>query len=67
MGYTNSEGVVSIVNTQKLERENKMEDHKHGSMDISEQEKTYTGFIKVTIWTTIAIILILVFMALVNS
>ena len=27
-----------------------MSDHKHGEMDISVQEKTFEGFIKVGVW-----------------
>ena len=44
-----------------------MSKHKHGSMDIEVQEKTFEGFISVVTKTTIASILVLVFMALVNS
>ena len=44
-----------------------MSKHVHGSMDIKVQEKTFEGFITVVTKTTIASILVLVFMALVNS
>ena len=44
-----------------------MANHVHGSMDIKVQEKTFERFITVVTKTTIASILILVFMALVNS
>lgn len=44
-----------------------MGDFKPGSMEIEEQEKTFGGFIKFTIWATVIILLVLVFMALVNS
>lgn len=43
------------------------EDHVHGSMDIREHEKTFNGFIKLSIWTTVFSILVLIFMALTNS
>ncbi len=41
-----------------------MSDHKHGEMDITVQEKTFDGFIKVGVWSTVISIGILVFMAL---
>ena len=44
-----------------------MAKQEHGSMDIREQEKTFTGFMKWTIWTTIAIIVLLIFLALVGA
>ncbi len=44
-----------------------MSDHEHGSMDIKTQEKTFDGFMNVVTKTTIVCIVILVFMALVNS
>jgi Ni,Fe-hydrogenase I cytochrome b subunit len=42
-------------------------DHQHGSMDIREQEKTFSGFIRMSIWVTAISIGILIFLALVNS
>lgn len=44
-----------------------MADHKHGEMDISVQEKTFDGFIKMTQRAIILIICTLIFMALVNG
>ncbi|MCC5964313.1 MAG: aa3-type cytochrome c oxidase subunit IV [Rhodobacteraceae bacterium] len=44
-----------------------MAEHKHGSMDTSEQEKTFNGFIRLTIWGAGISIGILVFLALVNA
>lgn len=44
-----------------------MAEHKPGSMDIREQEKTYEGFITFTVRTTIVVIVALVFIALVNG
>lgn len=44
-----------------------MAEHKHGSMDITEQEKTFDGFIKFATWGAIISICILIFMALANA
>lgn len=44
-----------------------MADHKHGSMDTTEQEKTFGGFIRFAVWTVVVIIAVLVFLALFNS
>lgn len=44
-----------------------MADHKHGEMDITVQEKTFAGFIKMTQRAVILIILTLIFLALVNG
>jgi len=44
-----------------------MSDFKPGSMDISNQEKTFKGFIKGTIWLTYVSIGILVILAVFNS
>lgn len=43
------------------------EEHKHGSMDIAEQEKTFNGFIAITKWSTIIIIALLIFIYMVNG
>lgn len=43
------------------------EEHKHGSMDISAQEKTFAGFLRLSTWTGVIAILVLIFMALVNA
>jgi Ni,Fe-hydrogenase I cytochrome b subunit len=42
-------------------------EHKHGSMDIREQEKTFAGFVRMSIWVAGISIAILIFMALVNA
>ncbi|MFE3835900.1 aa3-type cytochrome c oxidase subunit IV [Pseudogemmobacter sonorensis] len=42
-------------------------EHKHGSMDIREHEKTFAGFIKFTTWTTVLIFVVLVILALANA
>ncbi|MCL3881809.1 aa3-type cytochrome c oxidase subunit IV [Marivita sp. GX14005] len=44
-----------------------MAEHKHGSMDITEQEKTFEGFIKVATRVAIASIAVLIFLAIFNS
>ena len=44
-----------------------MAEYKHGEMDITEQEKTFEGFIKVSIWVSVISIGALIFLALVNS
>jgi hypothetical protein len=44
-----------------------MAEHKPGSMDISNQEKTFAGFMKMTKWAVILIVLLLIFLALVNG
>lgn len=40
------------------------EEFKPGTMDITEQEKTFAGFMTFTKWTVICIIGVLVFLAL---
>ncbi len=42
-------------------------DHKHGSMDTTTHEKTFAGFIKVSIWVAAVSIGILIFLALANA
>ncbi|KAF0676426.1 aa3-type cytochrome c oxidase subunit IV [Profundibacterium mesophilum] len=44
-----------------------MEKHRIGTMDISVQEKTFAGFIAWVKWTTVAIIVSLVALALING
>ena len=44
-----------------------MAEHKHGSLDIKVQEKTFAGFIRMVTWGAGISIGILVFMALVNA
>jgi hypothetical protein len=41
--------------------------HKHGSMDISEQERTFGGFVRFAVWTVVVVAVVLVFLALVNA
>jgi hypothetical protein len=42
-------------------------EHKHGSMDITAQEKTFSGFLRACIWVAGVSIGILIFLALVNA
>ncbi len=44
-----------------------MAEHKHGSMDISTQEKTFAGFMKMVTWGGIISICVLIFLALANG
>ncbi|HBM61541.1 aa3-type cytochrome c oxidase subunit IV [Salipiger marinus] len=44
-----------------------MAEHKHGSMDISAQEKTFEGFVKFSMRTVIVVIGILLFLAVFNT
>ena len=44
-----------------------MAEHKHGSMDIRDHEKTFAGFLKMVQWGIVVIIGILIFMALANA
>ncbi|MEM1066200.1 MAG: aa3-type cytochrome c oxidase subunit IV [Pseudomonadota bacterium] len=44
-----------------------MAEHKHGSMDISEQEKTFDGFIRWSVRVAVASIGIILFLAIFNS
>lgn len=39
-------------------------DHKHGSMNIEDHEKTFEGFMKWVTWTTVAILGFLIFLAI---
>ena len=44
-----------------------MSKHEHGSMNTEVQENTFEGFMSVVTKTAIATIVVLLFMALVNS
>jgi hypothetical protein len=44
-----------------------MAEHKQGSMDIRVQEKTFAGFIRLSIWGAGIAIAVLIFMALANA
>jgi hypothetical protein len=44
-----------------------MAEHKHGEMNTQEQEKTFEGFVRYTIWGIVVSIGILLFLAIFNS
>lgn len=44
-----------------------MAEHKHGEMDTSVQEKTFEGFISMVTKATVAILVALVLLALING
>ncbi len=44
-----------------------MGEHKHGSMDVTEQEKTFAGFIRVSMWVAGLSIGAVIFLAIFNS
>lgn len=44
-----------------------MAEHKHGTMDVREQEKTFGGFVKVSMWIVGISIAAVIFMAIFNS
>lgn len=41
--------------------------HEHGKMDITQNQKTFAGFVKMATWVAGLSILVLIFMALVNG
>lgn len=42
-------------------------DHKHGEMDIEVQEKTFAGFMTAVTYSTVAILVSLVLLAMING
>ncbi|MFM7334205.1 MAG: aa3-type cytochrome c oxidase subunit IV [Tabrizicola sp.] len=42
-------------------------EHVHGSMDIRAQEKTFAGFVRMSVWVVVVVICVLIFMGLVNA
>ncbi len=42
-------------------------DHAQGTMDIRAQEKTFAGFIRMSVWVAGISIAVLIFLALANS
>jgi len=44
-----------------------MAEHKHGEMDISTHEKTFSGFVTFVTRAVIIILLFLVFLAMING
>lgn len=53
--------------TKQFTRRRDMAEHKHGSMDTKEQEKTFAGFMRLVSWAGVIIVALLIFMALVNA
>ncbi|MBY8976321.1 aa3-type cytochrome c oxidase subunit IV [Rhodobacteraceae bacterium NNCM2] len=44
-----------------------MAEHEPGSMDTTEQEKTFDGFIKISTWVAAICVVILIFLAIVGT
>ncbi|MCR9108350.1 aa3-type cytochrome c oxidase subunit IV [Marivita sp. XM-24bin2] len=44
-----------------------MAEHKHGTMDITAQEKTFDGFIRWSVRVAVFSIAVLIFLAIFNS
>lgn len=44
-----------------------MSEHEHGTMDVTEQERTFNGFITWTVRTLIMIAIVLIFMAITQT
>ena len=44
-----------------------MAEHEHGSMDVTEQEKVFAGFIRWSVYTLIIIAIALIFLALTQT
>lgn len=44
-----------------------MAEHKHGTMDIRDQEKTFEGFIRTMTRSAIAIIVVLILLAIIGA
>jgi hypothetical protein len=44
-----------------------MAEHEHGKMDTTEQEKTFNGFVRWSVWGAAISIGVLIFLALANS
>ncbi|MFN3259275.1 MAG: aa3-type cytochrome c oxidase subunit IV [Pikeienuella sp.] len=43
-----------------------MAEHRQGEMDISEQKRTFAGFIKSGVWLAVSIVVILIILAIVG-
>lgn len=44
-----------------------MSDHEHGKMNIEEQQKTFSGFLRLSTWVAGLSIVLLIFIAIVNG
>jgi hypothetical protein len=58
--YSTEHGTLTEKTTPATE-------HKHGTMDITEQKRTFEGFIKFWIYLAATVIAILIFLAIFNS
>ncbi len=47
--------------------QNDGKEYVQGQMDISEHQKTFDGFVRISTWVVIACIVVLIFMALANG
>jgi hypothetical protein len=52
------------INEQICQGNRNMAEHKHGSMEIKDQEKTFQGFMAWTKWTVIVIFAVLIYLAI---
>ena len=52
---------------KRLREEWQMADHTHGEMDVTEQEKTFAGFMRWTVWTVVIIAIVLAFLGLTQT
>ena len=50
-----------------LAKGTEMADYEHGSMDTTEQEKTFAGLVKASVWVSVVVILTLIFLAFVGT
>ena len=44
-----------------------MAEHEHGSMDVTEHERTFAGFIRWSVWACVIIAIVLIFLALTQT
>ena len=44
-----------------------MAEHKHGSMNVTTQERTFAGFVRFVTWAIVICLLVLIFLALSNA
>lgn len=42
-------------------------EHVHGTMDIRDHERTFHGFVRLALWSAVASLAVLVFLALANA
>ncbi len=50
-----------------MAKHHEVTEHKVGTMDITEQRRTFAGFIRLATWAAGLSILVLIFLALVNA